>query len=894
MADRVVKVNLSAQVSSYLAGMEQAAKKTREVSTEAQKLAEKSQAFEQVGRAAFAVGAVAAAGFGLAVARFAEFDQAMSSVKAATQETTSNMSALRDAALDAGGETVYTATEAANAIEEMGKAGVSTADILGGGLDGALALAAAGQLSVARAGEVAAISMKQFGLAGSDIPHIADLLAAGAGKAAGDVEDLSQALNQSALVANQTGLSIEETTGTLAAFASAGLLGSDAGTSLRTMLQRLTPQSAEAKKEMDRLGISAYDAQGSFIGMEKFAGVLETSLGGLTDEQRNASLAVIFGADAVRGASVLYSQGAKGVAEWVDNVNDSGYAAKVAADRLDNLAGDVEKLGGAFDTGLIQSGSTVNDVLRGIVQSATFLVDGLADLPAPVLGAGMALTGLTAVVGLAGGVAMIAVPKFAEMKIAMETLGITAGGTALKVGLIGGAVALATVGIGIWVSEQAKAKAATDALATTLDKQTAAITRGTREMIKENLAAKQSWWFIEGQSTFDAAEKLGISLDLVTDAATGNVDALKKLDKEMTYGTAGSKEMQEVMDRTGMSMTDVANAANAVSYGVAGETRSLADAIKTAEQKNKVTDEGVGITGEAADAYMEAADQAASLNDKLLSLIGTINESNGMGRDAVSTNAAYQESLAGIRDYIGQAQAGVEGFALGMDQSTVAGSANADMLAQFAAKAEEASVAQLALDGDVEAYMARALESNRITAESAAALESGAEEAQTFADRVAGIPTTAQVKVTVETAEAQRRLDAINSSLAAFRSANVNLNTYVNRIPGAADGGTVAGVGTSKSDSNLYRLSVGEEVIQEPYASRHRALLKQINSGGYQGFAYGGTAGYAPASYASSSGMGGGHFNVVLSQKGGVDILRYVDVAIERADQSAALSMRMG
>ena len=107
----------------------------------------------------------------------------------------------------------------------MAKAGVSTKDILGGGLKGALSLAAAGSLDVAEAAEISASALTQFKLSGDKIPHLADLLAAGAGKAQGSVQDLGAALNQSGLVAASTGLSIEETTGVLAAFASAGVDG---------------------------------------------------------------------------------------------------------------------------------------------------------------------------------------------------------------------------------------------------------------------------------------------------------------------------------------------------------------------------------------------------------------------------------------------------------------------------------------------------------------------------------------------------------------------------------------------------------------------------------------------------------------------------------------------
>jgi TP901 family phage tail tape measure protein len=103
-------------------------------------------------------------------------------------------------------------------------------------------------LDVADAAQIAATALTQFKLEGSDIPHVADLLAAGAGKAQGSVDDLSQALNQGGLVASQAGQSIEDTTGVLAAFAAAGLIGSDAGTSLKTALIALEKPSTAAQR----------------------------------------------------------------------------------------------------------------------------------------------------------------------------------------------------------------------------------------------------------------------------------------------------------------------------------------------------------------------------------------------------------------------------------------------------------------------------------------------------------------------------------------------------------------------------------------------------------------------------------------------------------------------
>ncbi len=82
------------------------------------------------------------------------------------------------------------------------------------------------------------------------------------------------------------------------------------------MLMSLNPNSAAAASLMNELGISAYDAQGKFVGMSEYAGILQNALKGMSDEQRNATLKTIFGSDAVRAANVLYEQGSDGINKW--------------------------------------------------------------------------------------------------------------------------------------------------------------------------------------------------------------------------------------------------------------------------------------------------------------------------------------------------------------------------------------------------------------------------------------------------------------------------------------------------------------------------------------------------------------------------------------------------
>ena len=437
MAARSIKVTLRADVSDFKAQMAASQKSLEDVvkaadkngtvaTTTGGKVVQSAKlqrdAWNSVGTSLLGVGAVGAAAFGGIIATTSSFESQMSAVQAATLATAGEMDVLREAAKQAGADTAFSATEAAQGIEQLAKAGVSTTDILNGGLAGALDLAAAGGVSVQEAAESAASALTQFKLSGEDVPHVADLLAAAAGKAQGGVTEMSQALSQAGLVASNSGLSIEETTGTLAAFASAGLIGSDAGTSFKSMLQRLQNPSKESAAMMDDLGLSLYDANGNMVGMSAMAGQLKSSLGGLTQEARDAALAQIFGSDAVRAATVLYNQGSDGIDKWTAAVDESGYAAETAAARQDNLAGSWEKFTGSAETLAITVGEHLTPILKGVVDAGTAVLDWVTELPGPVLALATGLGGLVTVGGLAAGSFMVLAPRIMDAHNAANEL----------------------------------------------------------------------------------------------------------------------------------------------------------------------------------------------------------------------------------------------------------------------------------------------------------------------------------------------------------------------------------------------------------------------------------------------------------------------------------------
>jgi TP901 family phage tail tape measure protein len=884
MADRVVKVSLIAEVSGYIAGMEKAAAATNVTQAEVDKLAKQRQTFDMIGKAAVAAGGLIAVGVGVAVAKYAEFDQAMSGVAATGEDARKNINKLTDAAIDAGARTVFSAKESANAIEELAKAGLSAGDILNGGLNGALDLAAAGGLGVAQAAGIAATTLGQFRLKGSQAAHVADLLAAGAGKAMGDVTDISQALSQAGTVANQFGISVDDTVGTLAAFANAGMLGSDAGTSFRTMLLRLANPTGEAADEMKQLGIEAYNSSGQFVGMEALAGQLQKRLGGLTQEQRNAALATIFGQDAIRGANVLYVEGAKGIKEWNDKVNDSGYAAETAATRLDNLKGDIEQLGGAIDSAFIGMGKAADGPLRFVVQQLTGVVDVFNGMPEPAKQATLVVGAVTSAILLAGGTALLAVPKFVAFRASVAALktdfpatarvvgGLT---TALK-GLSVAAIAVGAAAVGIPALESAirdmlglshaaeQAIAKQKSLKDALNDQASGYTWTSGEIsksLKGLVSVQDNWWhsfsgdenlrhltaFTDGLHEF-SKQLAGMPID----ASTAQFSAwAKETGASREQAAAMLKEMPEFRE-------SLQNAAKS-----SGQLATDHDLLNIALGKSTTaTDDNTKSTKSAAQAYLDAQDNADKLNDQINDLIAATMKANGVGQDAVSQNIDYKDAVAKVDEQIDKIKKHTDGYSSTLNTNKKEGRENMSMLVDLASKSQSAAKAQFDLDGNTNNYRKTLIAGNKKIYDSAIAMGASKEAARKLADQVYKIPTKREIDVIAQTRAAANALDALkrrydNATIHIRVQANgiSTISSTVGRMVGTsrAGGGFIPGT-PSHSDNMLLFGASGEFVTRTAQAQKpgNRRVLEWMNAGGDFGcgFAYGG---FVQPRYASNT-----------------------------------------
>lgn len=340
---------------------------------------------------------VAAGGAAISVA--ANFDDAMSQVQGALGDASADTEGLRQLALQLGSDTVFSATEAAQAMVELAKGGLTEADIKGGALAASMDLAAAGQLNLADAAETTVQMMGSFGLGAEDATRIANALAGAANASSADVSDLTQAMSQCSAQASLAGWSLEDTAAALALFADHGVKGSDAGTSLKTMLQRLSAPTDQAADAMEAYGLEVRDSNGKMKDITGIADELTGKLGTLSDAERDAALQTIFGSDASRAAAILMQSGSEGLQKYIAATNDATAAETMANAQKGELSWALENMSGAIESASIAFGSALAPAITAVAGVIGNVAEAFASLPSGAQTAIAVVLALVAAVG---------------------------------------------------------------------------------------------------------------------------------------------------------------------------------------------------------------------------------------------------------------------------------------------------------------------------------------------------------------------------------------------------------------------------------------------------------------------------------------------------------------
>lgn len=343
----------------------------------------------------------AMAGLGtLSVNTANDFESAMSQAAGALNMPMSQMGELRDLAIKTGQDTIFSAKEAGQAITELAKGGLSEADIKAGALKATMDLAASSGMDLGNAANVTVQAMGAFGLSAEKSAVAANALAGAAAASSTDVEPLTQGLSQVSAQAYNAGWSIQETTAVLGKFADAGIVGSDAGTSLKVMLQRLAaPTSDKAAMKIESLGIKTRDANGHLLGASEMAQELQDKLGGLSEAERDSALQTIFGSDAMRAATVMMNSGSEGLASYIKATNDQEAAQRLANSQMGEGEKAIEEMKGSLETAAITIGSKLAPVITKVVKFITDLVNKFSALPSGVQTAIVVIGAIIAVLG---------------------------------------------------------------------------------------------------------------------------------------------------------------------------------------------------------------------------------------------------------------------------------------------------------------------------------------------------------------------------------------------------------------------------------------------------------------------------------------------------------------
>lgn len=358
---------------------------------------------------------VAAGGAATSVA--ASFDDAMSQVQGALGGASADMDGLRNLALQLGADTVFSATESAQAMVELAKGGLTEAQIKGGALAASMDLAAAGQLNLADAAATTVQMMGSFGLGAGDATRIANALAGAANASSADVSDLTQAMSQCSAQASLAGWSLEDTAAALALFADHGVKGSDAGTSLKTMLQRLAAPTDQAAEAIAAYGLNIRDSNGKMKDISGIADELTGKLGGLSDAERDAALQTIFGSDASRAAAILMQSGSEGLAKYIAATNDATAAETMANAQKGELSWALENMGGAVESASIAFGTALAPAITAVAGVIGNVAEAFASLPAGVQTAIAVVLALVAALGpllMVVGSVVAALPAISE------------------------------------------------------------------------------------------------------------------------------------------------------------------------------------------------------------------------------------------------------------------------------------------------------------------------------------------------------------------------------------------------------------------------------------------------------------------------------------------------
>lgn len=664
------------------------------------------------------------AGVGAALAGIASigmaYEDSLNTFSAVSGATEAQMKQVAATAKALGNDLSLPATSAAGAataMTELAKAGLSVADSMSAA-KGTLALAAAAQVDEATAAQIVGAALNAFSLEGKEATRVADLLAGAGNAASGEMTDMAAALQQVGTVAAAAGLSVDDTVTAISMLAQKGILGSDAGTSLKTMLMKLQGPTDKAASLLKDLGINAYDANGTMLPLRDLIGQFSEKMAGLTQEQRDQANTTIFGTDATRAALTVLQGGVSTYDDVSVAVRRTGQVFETAGAKTKGLKGAFGGLQSTAETLAIDFYERVAPGAIAVVQALTELLSAVSPVIAEVgdlVTLGGKLAGfLSENEGLVAGLATVylatLVPAlsaaitrmqvFLTLKLAdfLGFIGAKADKAAGSMKALSVASGLATAGLSLGVG------IVVDHLTSMGEEAEAA-----REQIRglfEDVQMGDTSGFERARAE---AEKLRAQADRPAslaflnslkipkenaEALDGYADELRKVDQAHSVATTNVRNLASAL---GISEQAVLRLADSAGVDLADGTGAATKAVKDLYFS---TVNGTPATQRLANSTKVLGDEAATAEDKLKALKNRLDAIFGIALNVSEATDAYEAALDSLTE-------SVKENGKSLDNTTEKGRANRESIramwqstldlvdAKAAAGAEEAEQQQI-------------------------------------------------------------------------------------------------------------------------------------------------------------------------------------------------------
>ena len=382
------------------------------------------------------------------------FTSTMSEVSAISGATGEDFEKLEACAREYGATTVFSASNAAEALKYMSLAGWD-ADQSTSALGGVLNLAAASGMELGAASDMVTDYLSAFAMEAGDAAYFADLLSYAQSHSNTTAEALGEAYKNCAANLNAAGQDVETVTSLLEGMANQGYKGSEAGTAMAAIMRDITNGMKDGAIKIGETSVAVMDAQGNFRDLTDILTEVEAATNGMGDAERAVALSSTFTADSTKGLNLILNEGMDNIAGYEEELRGaSGSAEEMANIMNDNLSGDVAAMNSAFEELGLKIYDALESKLRAGVQFITNgVIPAIEWLGGHIPEVTIAVSGLSAVIAAMNWGTISS--KIAMVKGALVKLAAALGGVSLPaIAIIAVITAVALAFTNLWKNNE--------------------------------------------------------------------------------------------------------------------------------------------------------------------------------------------------------------------------------------------------------------------------------------------------------------------------------------------------------------------------------------------------------------------------------------------------------